>query len=144
LALLLFLLLSLFKWDSQSDAAASRWVLTTHAIGKTEYKTSEQAPKKDQNLHSSWKKRIRKRNLNELFQNHVQQKFREKKKHKTTKEDCGSHQDWDSFELLTLKLTKVHKWVLRSRDLNQTNKRGDQKTTPNGTSFQLGYGMKKH
>jgi hypothetical protein len=55
LALLLFLLLSLFKWDSQSDAAASRWVLTTHAIGKTEYKTSEQAQKKDQNLHSSWK-----------------------------------------------------------------------------------------
>jgi len=96
LALLLFLLL--FKWDdSQSDAAASRRVLTTHAIGKTEYKTSEEAKKKDQNLHSSWQKDV---------QNHVQQKFRETKNNKTTKEDCGSHQDWSSFELLTLKLTK--------------------------------------
>jgi hypothetical protein len=30
---------------------------------------------------------------------------------------------------MPITLTKVHKWVLRSRDLNQTNKRGDQKPT---------------
>jgi hypothetical protein len=41
-----FLLLLLFKWDSQSDAAASRWVLTTRAIGKTEYKKPLRKPKK--------------------------------------------------------------------------------------------------
>jgi hypothetical protein len=34
-----------FKWDSQSDATASRWVLMMHAIGKTEYKTSEEGQK---------------------------------------------------------------------------------------------------
>jgi hypothetical protein len=97
LTLLLFLLL--FKWDdSQSDATASRRVLTTHAIGKTEYKTSEEAQKKkDQNFAFILDKSNSEAHWNELFQNHVQQKFREKtkkttKNNKTTKEDCGSHQ----------------------------------------------------
>jgi hypothetical protein len=101
LTLLLFLLL--FKWDdSQSDAAASRRVLTTHAmqLEKPNTKPLRKPKKKIKICIHLGKKDV---------QNHVQQKFREKKNtknNKTTKEDCGSHQDWSSFELLTLKLTK--------------------------------------
>jgi hypothetical protein len=52
------------------------------------------------------------------------------------------NQDWTSFELLTLKLTKVHKMGVEVPG-SQSNKRGDTKNQPNnGTSFHWVMGWK--
>jgi hypothetical protein len=97
--------------------------------------------KKDQNFAFILDKTNSEAHWNELFQNHVQQKFREKKKkkntknNKTTKEDCGSHQDWSSFELLTLKLTKSPQNGCWGPGISIKQTRWPKTNPINGTSF---------
>jgi hypothetical protein len=81
-----------------------RRVLTTqHAIGKTEYKTFEEAPqkKKDQKFafihlgRNEFGKRIGTNYFRTMCSRNFGKKKNQKKttkNNKTTKEDCGSHQ----------------------------------------------------